>query len=139
MYQIALWNEARVFFWAAEMLPKDNFSRSKPVYFLYCHSIELALKAKLFYSGINERELRKIGHDLQFALKKANLENLTDLERAKYTIELINPYYQAKELEYSVSGLRTLPAFSDMSITAKDVILSVGKAIKIPFAQLKLL
>jgi hypothetical protein len=43
-----------------------------PRYFPYCHAIELALKAYILASGGEDREVRKIKHDLGKAYRRAS-------------------------------------------------------------------
>jgi hypothetical protein len=140
-YHIGLWNYAREFFLAAEKLRgPDETMINIPTYYLYGHAIELALKALLFYTDSDGKELKTIGHNLTTALKKAMQkgldEHLSDLDEAKRIVELINPYYQAKELEYIVQGFKRFPSILQMSTAAANLIYYVGKVIKIPPAQL---
>jgi hypothetical protein len=141
-YHIGLWRYAIDYFRAAEILRGyDEIIIDVPAYYLYAHSIELALKALLVYSGSDDKELRKIGHNLKTiwkkAMKKGLNEYLTDFEGANNTIELINPYYQAKTLEYIVPDYnKHFPPILYMSIAAANLIYSVGKAINVPSAQL---
>jgi hypothetical protein len=63
-----------------------------PLYFLFGHSIELALKAFILSTGSSEGELRKIGHNLVKALTGAESAGLdvssllTDEERSSLTL-----------------------------------------------------
>jgi HEPN domain-containing protein len=141
-YHIGLWNYARSFFRAAAKLrgSEERFS-DDPTYYLYGHSIELALKSMLIYKRYSEKDKRKIGHNLKEAWGKAmeeglgqELENPTEIAQ---TIELINPYYEDKELEYIVPGGRRYPLISRMHHVSEKLIYAVGKSINIPKSQLK--
>ena len=72
--------------------------------YLYGHAIELALKSILVKNDvIPEGELKKkIGHDLEKALKKANScpEKAFFDEELQEIISMLNPKYEKKEFEY---------------------------------------
>jgi hypothetical protein len=59
-----------------------------PLYFLFGHSIELALKAFALSKGATEKDLMRIGHSLVKALSRAESDGLnvsallTDAERS---------------------------------------------------------
>lgn len=82
-------------------------------YFLYCHGIELALKAFLVSQGSNDSTLRGIGHDLKRALRAARKHatfkaiSLSDSDRT--IIHWVNEYYRRKEFEYLVVGAKSYP------------------------------
>jgi len=138
---IGLWNYARSFFLAANKLRgTEEMLSDVPIYYLYGHAIELALKSFLLYQGYDEKDIRKIGHDLKDAWTKATdksldkpLANTTEISQV---IELINPYYRHKELEYIVTGGKRYPYISEMHNVAEKIICAVGKSIDIPKSQL---
>lgn len=140
-YHIGLWNYAKQFFSAAEKLRgyEERLSGA-PVYYLYGHAIELVLKAFLVHRGRSEKELRRIGHNLVAAWEKARAEGLAGnsekVIEASETIQLINPYYEAKELEYIVSGAKQYPDIIHMHNVAENLIYVVGEGVNIPRAQL---
>jgi len=47
-----------------------------PPFYLYCHAIELSLKSLLIARGTSERQLRRIGHDLDAGLEAAVSQGL---------------------------------------------------------------
>ena len=140
-YHIGLWNYARSFFRAAEKLRgSDERLSDAPTYYLYGHAIELALKSLRIYRGYSEKDIRKIGHNLKKAWDKAiregldsELENCTQIVQ---TIELINPYYEEKELEYIFPGGKRYPFILHMHDAAEKLIYAVGKSVDIPKAQI---
>ena len=97
----------------------DRFDLSNPIYFCICQSIELSLKAFLLGSGYTEEKLRnKIGHDLVKAIKKARKLNL-DVHfkfssNDKELIRVINRYYQGKDLQYMISGIKHYPCIEQL-------------------------
>lgn len=85
-----------------------------PFYFLTGHSLELAMKAILLENGHTHAKLRSYGHDLvkAWTLVRPTLKDRK--HRAVYVefkkaLELLNVYYQAKDLEYRVTGQFSLP------------------------------
>ncbi len=63
---------AREFMRAYETLPELGRPPEWPRYFLFCHAIELVLKAFLAYQGYSQKELIDIfGHDLEALLAKS--------------------------------------------------------------------
>ncbi len=142
-YHIGLWNYAREYFNAAqELRGNEEEMASDPVYYLYGHSVELALKAFLVYQGYNERKLREIGHNLVSACTEARHTGLDAYlgdkmkTEAVETIALINPYYNAKELEYIVTGSKRYPHIIHMHNIARNLIYAVGLASGMPEVQL---
>ena len=140
-YHIGLWNYAREFFRAADKVRgSEEGVGDAPTYYLYGHAIELALKSMLIHRGYSENDVRKIGHNLKEAWDKV-VENglgseLDDRAEIMQTIELINVYYKAKELEYIVPGGKQYPSISRVHDVAEKLIYAVGKNVDIPKAQL---
>jgi hypothetical protein len=103
------------FYDAAKSLETTE-SYSPVPYYLYCHSLELALKAYLLAKGTSKGSLKnKYGHDLEKSLHQAesfglgNEFPLSSKERAH--IALANAHYKKKGFEYFdvsalVSGLK---------------------------------
>ena len=101
------------------------------VHYLYGHAFELALKSIIVKNNVvSEEKLPKIGHDLEKALEKANAcpEGAVFDQRLKDIICILNPEYQAKNLEYPCDpgniGLRhiTLPCVKDMQESLGELI-----------------
>lgn len=107
---------------------KQSTNYSPVPYFLYCHSIELVLKAFLLGKGVPKQDLPKknlYGHDLEKILKKAkNLElgkfiEIT-LEQEK-EISKANKYYAFKGFEYFevIKAMKAYPELPDLLLLAK--------------------
>lgn len=104
----------------------ENLKRAiapSPAYYLYCHAIELVLKAYLRGSGSSLEELKHIGHDLSKAYEKALVAGLKskcaltpDMETA---INLVNQVYRDKEFEYIKIGARTIPTIEILRETTE--------------------
>lgn len=89
-------------------------------YYLYCHSLELGLKAFLLAKGVTKHELKyRLGHDLRKIPRKARGRGLEQTVpfSAHWRDELrkANNYYASKGFEYfgvnaAVRGYPQLPA-----------------------------
>ncbi len=97
-----------------------------PAYYLYCHAIELALKAYLRGSGASITDLKKIGHDLASAYNRALSVGLKDIcpldPELVDAIKLVNSIYSKKEFEYMKVGFKTLPQIGVLQATASSLI-----------------
>ena len=95
--------------------------------YLYGHAIELAIKSILLKNGVPLDELKKrIGHDLEKALKKADAfpENVFFENKLREIVEMLNAEYGKKHLEYH-------PGATDMSLPSETCMQStVEKLIK---------
>lgn len=95
---------ASEFYEAARSLQRpENYS---PVhYYLYCRSLELALKAYLLAKGISKKKLKnKFRHDLKKTLRKAESLGLGDevslSDEQRDHLALANAHYKSKAFEY---------------------------------------
>ena len=106
-------NDAREFLDAAHLVRREKPVWFAPTYFLVCQSIELSLKAFLRGSGYSDKQLRQLGHDLDAciaAARVADIESHVSLSEAVVAaIGVINPYYDLKDLQYSMSGYKSYP------------------------------
>lgn len=101
----------------------DHFSPLP--YYLFCHAIELLLKAFLLANGISKKDLPnrdRYGHDLEKILKKANELGLGKFvvimpEQAK-EIEKANKYYKSKGFEYFdvIRAVKAYPELPDLLV-----------------------
>jgi hypothetical protein len=102
----------------------EHFTKKPaPRYFLYCHAIELSLKAYILASGGNEAEVRKIKHDLGKAFSRASeLGYRPSLDGTKEVIENLDPYHQDYSFRYMRMGLKILPRFEDIDQVANSML-----------------
>ena len=113
---MGLLTDAKEMLTAAKLLhDSDIWKVQRPTYYLLGHSIELALKSFLLASGTSQGTLKKkLGHNLTKTARRviAAKSNFISpiVEEYLAAIDLLNHYYQAKELEYRVTGAKTLPA-----------------------------
>jgi len=106
-------NRARDFLDAAQIVRRMKPVTFAPTYFLVCQSIELSLKAYLRGSGHSDKQLRRLGHNLDECVTAATAAGidshfrLTEADVA--AIAAINPYYEFKDFQYSTSGYKSFP------------------------------
>ena len=99
-----------------EAVAAGNTDIMFPRYYLFCHGIELTLKAFLVSKGTTDRSLRGIGHDLEAALAAcraySDFPALSAVEEE--VLVWINAYYSVKEFEYLFTGFKSLPNFTNV-------------------------
>lgn len=94
-----------------------------PFLFLIGHGLELAYKAVLLVNGATEKDLKRIGHDLVGCRREVQVCHrslLEDLEEpgTEKIVGMIGPYYEAKALEYHMTGLYSgLPGDPNQVVT----------------------
>jgi len=118
---VGTWHLAEEFVQAGDKLkPLLGTLERFPLYLLYGHGIELALKAFLISQGVAEKKLRDIGHDLIKALDAAQTHHSfkSPPEYDLQVIDLLNPYYKGKEFEYIVPGAKQFPLADDLGQVA---------------------
>ncbi len=124
-----LWHYADEFFFAAEELEKsvNPDKLLTPSYYLYGHSLELAIKCFLYKNGTTLKELKNnIGHDLETALNNAKnkgIDKYICIDSAyKNVVQGLNKYYKTKELEYMTSSNKTFPPLTDVKDAVKKTL-----------------
>lgn len=93
--------------------------------YLYGHAIELAIKSILLKNGVLTKQLKKIGHDLESCLRKADQypESQYFDAQLREIVVLLNPEYGNKHLEYHPgSRLMRLPSEVCMQKSVDDLI-----------------
>jgi hypothetical protein len=98
--------------------PQGDLYGTVPHY-LFCHALELLIKAYLKTVGHNDHDLKTYGHDLEKLLRKAKnggLDKHVALSNPEVrAISKINPYYKEKQLEYLVPiGPRSFPSLTQI-------------------------
>ena len=70
---IGLLATAKEFFKSAEKINTGPQAQDAPlpVYFLFLHAVECALKSYLHYRGLDEDSLRRFGHNLEATWQEA--------------------------------------------------------------------
>ena len=91
----------------------------KPLYYLYTHALELALKSYIDFFCQNEKTLKAIGHDIEKALASATKNGIGKVfqpnDNFKAVVTNLNPIYKQKSLEYHRTGLWQQPDPADVS------------------------
>ena len=104
---------------------KQSAHFSPVPYFLYCHSIELVLKAFLLVKGVPKKDLPKrnlYGHDLEKILEKAkelDLEKFVKITpEQEREISKANKYYASKGFEYFevIRAVKAYPELPDLLV-----------------------
>src|SRR5207248_2883705 len=98
-----------------------------PVTFLFCHAIELYLKAYLRGVGNNVAELKQIGHRVANLAKAAVKSGLGIGPEQTEILAHIDDDKVAIEARYIVTGFKNLPtneALSSVTASLDDVICS---------------
>ena len=96
------------------------------MYYLFLHAVELSLKSYLYFLGVDEDGLQKIGHDLEAAWQEAVglgiCELCSDCKELQECIGIIGPIYQGNKLEYCYPGRKRLPAVEYIHETSGKLI-----------------
>ncbi|QKS29953.1 MAG: hypothetical protein HT579_14135 [Candidatus Accumulibacter similis] len=116
---------------------KDGFELVSPMPALYLigHSIELAFKSYLLHRGVTLRELRskRFGHDLHACQRKARELQLLSLvsfhSAEEAAVEILNDLYSTKQLNYIVTGMKTIPAYGLLESFSEKLIRAVSKEV----------
>ncbi|MDP2162389.1 MAG: hypothetical protein Q8K02_18055 [Flavobacterium sp.] len=90
------------YFEAARVLqetPPVRVNYALVTYYLLGHSAELALKAYLYKHGLNIKDLREIGHNLEKLVTLAKGNGLSEKVKFEHILHLANTY-KDKNLEY---------------------------------------
>lgn len=87
-----------------------------PVLYLLGHGLELTFKAFLLSKGVTLKHIRyELGHDLEWAFSSSKENGLGTVLQWQASDEsaltLFNVMYKAKELEYIVTGAKTIPYY----------------------------
>ncbi len=110
-------NNARAFLDAAIIVRSQKSEVSAitfvPLYFLACQAIELSLKAYLRGTGYGQKDLVRLGHNLSKCVEAARAagveQHISFAAEEAAIVAMINPYYQSKDLQYSITGLKHRP------------------------------
>jgi hypothetical protein len=129
---IGLFNTARSYWHSAEHLNAAGLKVTHPqapVTFLFCHAIELYLKAHLRGMGSNIEQLKKLGHRVA-NLATAAVETGLDLDPQQSEIlSHIDDADVAIEARYIVTGFKSLPTNEALSSVAEYLDQRVGSTL----------
>jgi hypothetical protein len=120
---LGLFNFARTYWQSAVALKKANVRathRDEPVTFLYCHAVELYLKAFLRAAGMSVKELReKYGHNVVKLAEAARADGLDFADEDNEVIVLIKEM-DPITLRYIRTGFFTRPALEALDRTCRS-------------------
>jgi hypothetical protein len=108
---VGLFNTARSYWRSAEHLNAANLKVTHPqapVTFLFCHAIELYLKAYLRGAGSNLAQLKKIGHRVANLARSATESGLAIGPEQSEILSHIDDADIAIEARYIVTGFKNL-------------------------------
>jgi hypothetical protein len=129
---LGLFNTGRSFWRSAEQLrsaPPKVTHPDPPQTFLFCHSIELYLKAFLRGAGVSVDDLKKIGHRISKLGNEAAKGGLTlSLEHAELLAH-IEETDVAIEARYIVTGFKQQPTMEALSGLAEALDRQVGDSL----------
>jgi hypothetical protein len=92
-------NSAKGYFHGLQVLTSNLQQNTvDPIGLLASQSIELSLKAYLLYVGWNEKQLKKIGHDLVEAWTNARKNDLPISKEPAFSIQLLSLSHDAPYL-----------------------------------------
>lgn len=120
-----LWTYGDSYLKAARHVARIKLQHSAPVYFLYVHAIELALKAYLRAQGATLEDLKSIGHSLPELLKRARQKGLHDSNAPTATTQILKTldvYNRTHEFRYIVTGFKTLPTVAALDVAAAGLL-----------------
>jgi hypothetical protein len=128
-------NHAREFLEAGEREAQIRSPEvSIPAYFLLGRALELALKSFLLLHGWMEADLRKVGHDLEAALREALGAGVADMveisEEESEAIAALNIYYASKDLEYVKTGAKSYPDHQVLTRVCRRIVEGIGPAVR---------
>jgi hypothetical protein len=96
-------------------------------YFLFCHSIELVLKAYLLSRGGTTKSLKKLGHDLTKLFQTCGIKGLKldpdDVRRLCWLAETHNEYWARYPREdWSKGGVPTVEQLQENALRVLDAV-----------------
>jgi hypothetical protein len=118
-YSIGYLRFAKEYKAAAETLVDNPQGLFFVTYYLFCHALELLIKAYLKAVGFGEDDLKtKYRHNLEKLLQEAQnngLDKYVSLSGSEVeVISQINAYYKNKELEYLILGFKFFPPLNEL-------------------------
>jgi hypothetical protein len=114
---------------AADQVDWRN-AKTEPKFFLFCHSIELALKSYLLVNGHSEDECRDLGHDIAQALNLALVNGLSisDAER-EIIVQLSYEHHKRFSFRYLQASNWSAPSPKNVSRCCRALITAIQRAV----------
>lgn len=130
---IGLYNTAQSYWQSAEHLKVAKLKVSHPhapVTFLFCHAIELYLKAFLRAKGCTLAELRNWGHNVAKLVDAATQHGFALGAAARETLSHIADADVAIEARYIVTGFKSLPTDEALANVTEELDSVVCEALR---------
>jgi hypothetical protein len=129
-------NDAKAYIDAADQL--EDFKVIGPRYFLFCHGLELLLKAQILATGGDRAELFAIRHDLEQAYDRAvQLGYQPADDRVKEIIVWLAPYHKHHTFRYKEPGYRTLPTGEDLTTILRSIHLDIEATARAAYIKIE--
>jgi hypothetical protein len=130
---VGLFNTARSYWRSAEHLEAAQLKVTHPGApgtFLFCHAIELYLKAYLRNVGRTVEELRQVGHRVARLADAASKSGLPIGREQAEVLSHIDDAGVAIEARYIVTGFKTLPTNEALSDVASALDQTIGAVLR---------
>jgi hypothetical protein len=122
-------NDAEAYIGAAQQL--TDFKSFGPRYFLFCHALELLLKAQILASGGEQEELFDIRHDLEKAYARAiELGYTSANDRVKHIVVWMAPYHKQHTFRYKESGYLIVPKAEELVAILQSMHLEIEATVR---------
>jgi hypothetical protein len=132
--QLGLFNFAEAYRQAGDILAVEHatvFRFGDPIRYLFCHSIELYLKAFLRQHGLTVGQIRDLSHGFA-GLREACSERGLRLDEEDFSaLELIAAKDNYIRARYIHTGLMTVATIEALSRTAASLAAAVGAVLKL--------
>jgi hypothetical protein len=127
-------NDAEAYIGAAQQL--EDFRSFGPRYFLFCHALELLLKAQILATGADQEELIKIGHDLGKAYSRAiELGYRPADDRATQIVVWLAPYHKDHTFRYKETGYLVVPTGEDLVTIFRSMHLEIEATVRAAYLK----
>ncbi|MEM1079492.1 MAG: hypothetical protein AAGI09_13305 [Pseudomonadota bacterium] len=105
------------------LLPGYEIAAPPPVMTLCAHAIELSLKSFLLKQGVEEFEVKKLGHDLEAAWARCKDLNVDLPEIDQHVLAVISDLLVSNQLRYGEpSKLGRLPVYGPLSEVVRKLL-----------------
>jgi hypothetical protein len=122
-------NDAEAYIGAARQL--EDFSSFGPRYFLFCHALELLLKAQILATGADKDELFEIRHDLEKAYSRAIELGYSPVDdRVRQIVIWLAPYHKDNTFRYKETGYLIVPRAEDLLTIFKSMHLEIETTVR---------
>jgi HEPN domain-containing protein len=126
---LGLFNTAEAFRLSAMALPIRHGHADKPPRFLYCHALELYLKA-LLRQKHSIVTVRKLGHRIKLLMREAETLGLVVGDDDRAVLTLIDDTDAMIDSRYIRTGTKRLATLDALSRTSKSIRDAVGTVLR---------